>query len=878
MSSSIERLPNGLGVVFKESHGAQVVAFQMWVGVGSADERPHEAGLAHVLEHMLFKGTARRGVGEIARDVERAGGYINAWTSHDETVFHITMASRYAEQGLDVLADAVTSAALDPDELAMELNVILEEIRMGEDNPSRVTTEELFSNIFRKHPYGRPVIGNEATVGSFDRRVVNRFYKRWYIPSNTVLVVAGDFDSARMMKLVKKALGGWRGKGKPARATRSIEPQQRGSRQGSRVLPVSEANLAVGFPIPGFSHDDVPALDILAAVLGQGASSRLETVVRRELGLAFDVRALSFTPRDLGVFAIFAMAAPTEVGDLLAAIARETFRLVNEPISPREVEKARSLLMSEAVYSEETVDGMARKLGYYGLHSGDVEFERRYMAGLATADSTQLREVARRYLVGSKASLAVVLPDPTQRKTDRRVPWVVGKGSRARIDKSRLKGVLGAALSEGEASSRRARVVSGRPRTVVHTLTSGDTLVIRTDSGSKTVAARASFLGGLRHEPASRGGLSTLLANSLTRGTRTMGAGEVAMRMDTLACNVSGFTGRNTIGIHGEFLSRNFAEGFVMMADCLRNPALEIREVEREKQLLIDEIRSSRDNLDIQAFELFQRTMYGKHPYGRSIMGTEESVAGLEPDHIRSYLSRATGAGRMVLAVVGGADPNEVIDLTEQHLLSGGKGGKAPSNPAAPRPVKGPRQVGLDRTKEQSHMVVGFPGITLDGEDRFAIDVLMEILGGHGGRLFASVREERGLAYSVTAMSVEGIEPGYLALYAGTSPGREGQVLEAMLQVLEQTRQKRPPGSEIGRVKRHLIGSRAIAGQRNGSRAASASLGQLYGLGHDIDERYPAELRKVTAQDVVEVARRYFVEDRMIICCVGPGGDGLKLI
>src|SRR5881275_141457 len=163
------QLKNGLTVILKEQHGSPVVAFQAWVNVGSADETPELAGIAHVFEHMLFKGTERRGVGQIAQEVEASGGEINAWTSFDQTVYHLVLASRFFDTGLDILADALQNSSFDPEELDRELKVVLEEVKQGEDNPSRVATQALFGAAFTRHPYRRPVIGYTKTVKSFTR-------------------------------------------------------------------------------------------------------------------------------------------------------------------------------------------------------------------------------------------------------------------------------------------------------------------------------------------------------------------------------------------------------------------------------------------------------------------------------------------------------------------------------------------------------------------------------------------------------------------------------------------------------------------------------------------------------------------------------------
>jgi zinc protease len=198
------RLPNGLTVLVEENHAAPVAALQVWVRVGSADELPGEAGLAHLHEHMLFNGTARRGPGEIARAIEACGGEINAWTSFDQTVYHVVVAGQFLAQGIDVLADAITSAAFDPQELEREIEVVCEEIKRSLDSPTRKLSKELFATAFTRHPYGRPVIGTEESVRGFTREGILRFYRRWYQPENCVLVAVGDFREPQVLELAQK--------------------------------------------------------------------------------------------------------------------------------------------------------------------------------------------------------------------------------------------------------------------------------------------------------------------------------------------------------------------------------------------------------------------------------------------------------------------------------------------------------------------------------------------------------------------------------------------------------------------------------------------------------------------------------------------------
>jgi zinc protease len=876
-------LDNGLRVILHPSSAAPVVAFQMWVGVGSTDERKGEEGIAHVFEHMLFKGTERREVGEIARDVENAGGQINAWTSHDETVFHITLASRYWDQALDILADAVQNASLDAKELKSELEVIREEIKMGEDDPDRLIVRDLFSTLFTKMPYRRPVIGYDRTVKRFTRKMVADFYKRWYVPANMVLSIAGDFDSKDMLDAVGEAFAEFGPKRRPIRAPRPPENQQKKIRVSHLLRPVSEARLAIGFPIPGLAHEDIPALDILAGVLGQGMSARLETIVRRQAGLVNSIRTMAYTPRDAGVFAVMANQPVASIEKATEVVCAELARVTTEPISQGELSTAKVMIESDSVYGEETVDGLARKGGFYTLMVDDAQFEETYLARVAAVDSADVIDVARRYLVPSSASVTMVVPDPKHRAPGGKVSWISGRKKEQKVDSQKLQAAIEkriqAGFKAGAKTKKASKALSGRGnKTLVFNLSNGDRLLVRPDPSSKLVATRAAFMGGLRSERPADSGISALLAATMVQGADGNSAEQVAEQMDALACSISGFTGRNTHGIQGEFLARNFETGFELMGACLRRPNLDQEEIDREKILFQASIREARDNPARQAFEILHENMFGKHPYSRPLHGTEETIDGFTSAALKRKLSGLIGAGSMVISVVGGVDPEHVCDLTERHIVDGNAVGRPFKEPKIWKKPSRPQQVTKVLPKEQSHVVLGFPGATLFSEDRFAMDAMIEILGGHGGRLFEGVRERRGLAYAVTAMSFDGIEPGYVALYAGTSPGQEKAVVDAMIEEINAIRDKGPTSEELSRVKRHLVGARAISWQQASSRAAAMALDELYGNGHDAWQKYAKRLDKVSKKAVTEAANRYLDLAIPLAVCVGPDVERLELV
>lgn len=331
-------LPNGMTVILAEDHSAPVVAFQAWVNVGSTDETPELAGMAHVHEHMLFKGTKKRGVGQISKEVEAAGGDINAWTSFEQTVYHLVLASRFFDTGLDILSDALRNSTFDADELKREIEVVREEIKRGMDQPYRKVSESFFSSVYEKHPYGRPVIGYDDVVAKFTRNQILGFYHKWYVPNNMTFVVVGDFDAKKAQAKIRKSFAGFK-KGPLPRVRKPVEPDQKGMRIEILRDEVQETFLEWGMPTADLQNEDTPALDLLSMILSHGDSSRLNQNIKEQKGLVNGIAAYSFTPKDKGLFIVHASLADAKLEQALQQSAYELARLTIEDVSADELRR-----------------------------------------------------------------------------------------------------------------------------------------------------------------------------------------------------------------------------------------------------------------------------------------------------------------------------------------------------------------------------------------------------------------------------------------------------------------------------------------------------------------------------------------------------------
>ena len=842
------RFDNGLTLHVAPGHPAPVVAVQAWVGVGSADETPPQAGVAHVVEHMLFKGSSDYGLGELTRAIEGGGGEINAWTAFDHTVYHAVLGRDHADGAIDALGDALMAPRVDPDELAREREVILEEIRQGSDDPARSVAQSLFATAFVQHPYRRPVIGTAESVRRLGERQLLDFFRSYYVADNLTLVVAGDVDPARIRKSVERRFRAMPA-GRPSRCV-ATEPAQTAPRATCTLRDVSEAYVSVGFHVPSARHPDLAALDVAAILLGQSESARLPRLVRDRDQLATSAYANVHALRDPGLLVLSATARPGMAHKTVGALVDHSLALAGE-LSTDELEKARITAETGFVRQLETAQGRARSLGWHATVAGDPQFAHVYLDRIRAVRKHDVAAVMRRYLRPDNASVAAILPARRAK----------GRTVFAREAEKRVRSAL--ATTPAPTPPVEKRVV----------LPNGMTVLVRRDPSVPVVAMRAVWRGGQRVEDADHAGASTLLARMLTRGCGTLDATHVADRIDRLGGALAGVTGRNSFGVAAEWLARSWKPGLELVADCILTPTLPTGELTRERRLLLDDQIAQADSPTQVAFRVFSEALYGAHPYARDALGTPDSVGGLSRADLLGFYRDHYPVSALTIAIVGDVEIDEVLAAVKARF------GRVPKAKAATLAVARPavdgrsaseREVYRYLERAQAHLVIGFPGATVDARDRFALEVLVAILGGQSGRLFSELREKQAIAYRVSAHSVEGVDPGFVAIYLSCAPDKLPAAVAAVRSELERVRTSGVTVEEVERARSYLIGSHQISMQRRSAVANAMAYHEAYGLGWQTWAAYDAEIRAVSPADVAAAAATYLRADRAITATVQP--------
>jgi zinc protease len=827
-------LPDGLTVIVQEDRSAPVASVQAWCATGSVNEDEYlGAGLSHILEHMLFKGTKTRSTNVIAQAIQNAGGYINAYTSFDRTVFWIDVPKTGVSTAIDVLSDAMMNSTLPPSEYAKEQEVIRREFAMNRDDPDRMAGQLLFATAYQRHPYHLPVIGEIEIYNQLTQEQVMHYYKTRYVPNNLTFVVVGDVDAEKVHDQLAKFFEAYPEKSlKPGFIP--PEPPQLGRREVHNEFATELTRLSLAWHIPEITHPDVPAIDLLSGILGDGRSSRLYRKVREEAGLAYAVSAFSYTPGDPGLFGIDATVDPKKRD----AAERLILQLVNEVkdggVTAEELTKAKKSSLSHHLHALTTMRGQASDLGSNWLLTRNLNFSRDYLAAVQKVTLDDIRRVAAAYLI--EQNLTVVSLNP--------------KGS--------LAGKAEAIKPAAATDIQKFEVANGLR------------ILVREDPRLPLVAMSAVFRGGLLAESRQNNGITRLMAKTLLKGTKTRTAEQIADEIEAVGGSISSDAGNNSFTVSVDVTKPDLKLGAELLADVLLNATLPEKAVAREKEVQIAGIRQEDEQPTTIARNILRQALFQQHPYALRGNGSVESVQKLTQKELLEFRDRYLVAKNGVVSVFGNVNAAEVKKLFEELLgkMKPGTLGLADAKP--PPTLTKVESVEERKDKTQGVIMVGYRGTDLFSKDRHPLELIDEASSDLGSRFFIRIREQMGLAYFVGATQLQGLVSGLFAFYLGTDPQKIEPVKTALLDEIRRLANDGLTNEELARAKKKLIGQQQIALQSNDSFGYQCALDELYGLGFDYYKKLEHDVEAVTLEDIKLVAAKYFRDQPYVMATVRP--------
>lgn len=825
-------LENGLTVVHLEDRGADLVAVQLWVKTGSIHE-DHSlgAGVSHYLEHLLFKGTARRGEGAIAREVQEHGGYINAYTTFDRTVYYVDLPAEAVGFGLDLLHDMAFHSLLTDADIEKERGVIQREIAMTLDDPDRKVGRAGFRAAFRAHPYRYPVIGERSLFDAITPETLRHYHRERYTPGNMALVVVGAVDMETLETELMTTFA--RAKGRSLRPVQiPSEPPQLSRREERLLGDVQICRGIMAYRIPSLGHPDAPALDLLASILGRGQSSLLWQRLREERELVHNISAAAWNPGDAGLFWISYTSETGQRAAVEAAVEELLTACAEEGVTEAQLAKARRQALVGEVDSRKTITGQASRLGLAEVVIGDLQYPNVYLRALESVTADDLKRVARQYFKASQSTLVSYNARAAETSTEAPVATATA------LDNFTLR-----------------------------TLPNGARLLWQRDPRTPKIHLRLSGHGGAYYESASKRGVTALLATMLTRETEWRSSLEIAEAIEGVGGHFSEYVGNNTFGLSLEILKDDIPLARTILEDAVLAPRWNETTFLREQASQLAELRERLDDIVDFGRGEARRRFFGDHPLAIDPLGTIESVTALTLDDIRAHYARLIVSSNLVLTVVGDLDPERDLPLLEAFLMDVPEWGFLASHIPFDGPVAGQHRDVMDR--EQAVVFLSYPDVGVQKEEDFAGQILDTICSDMSSELFRKVREERSLAYFVATSRTLGVDLGQFTFFAGTQPEAADEVLSVLRDEARRLREEGPTQAELDRARERLKVRRAMQFQSIASRAAHVALNVHYGKPYNDWNSYASRLDALTLDDLKTFTAR-FTDDRAVVYQVGP--------
>ncbi len=862
-------LDNGMTVLIQERHSAPVVAINTWVSTGYFNEPDSLTGISHLLEHMFFKGTARRQVGELREETKNLGGYLNAGTIYEYTHYYTVLPGRFVGQGLEIQSDALWNSAIDSAELGKEKKVVIQEIKRKLDNPDALAWERLMELAFDHHPIRRWRMGAPEQVEGWSRDQLFDYYKSFYRPDNVILAIVGDVDTKEVLKEVRKHYGSVQAQ-PTQRPQVPCEPEQNELRYLQMKGDITRTYLKLGFHIPGQLDPDYFALEVLAHLLGQGRSSRLSQLLVERTKLASSASCEAFVQKDFGVFMI---EAELEAEDLLKTerqIFRELERIKGQNVSNHELTKAKNTINFSHLASIETARGLSDNLAFFESY-GDYRLAERYLDNVARVTPEDISRVASKYLVLDNVSMVEYRPtgqydeqmdlvrlkenlqEAATKATDGGETAVQGKSESSAIESS-----SGFALWTNCAGSV-------EPAADRSSLACGATLIAREDHSVPLASVGVYFKGGRAHESTENCGITRLTLEAGLKGTEHRTGEEIFDSIEMLGASLNTEAEEDYFGYLVKVLSTNVAPALEIVAEVVKSPVFNPEELEKEKDLLAATIKRSEDDMGDYPVGLFRQARFVDHPYGLNRWGLEEAVRKLDRPQVKSWHDSHCSGDNMTIVAVGDFDSAQLKERLEGLFADIRRGEVLERQVPAGGALPGGKLLAESRQKSQTAQVVGFTTCPYGDDDYYALKVLQAIASGTGGRFFHQLREKKGLAYTVYGVNDSWKEAGVFYAYIATSPGNEEEARTQLLEEFYRFKTDPVEGEELATAKNYISGMYEVYLETNSALVRQYAKAELIGTGIRDAERYPHRINQVTEEQVMNVAARYFDPDNFAV-------------
>lgn len=851
----IFRLENGLTVLVREDSRFPLVSVRLFVKAGSAWEKPEEAGMSHLLEHMVFKGSKTSGPG-VDKRVENAGGSMNAYTSYDMTTYLTDLPAAKWKDAMTAVRDLAFDPLLRQADLDAEREVVIAEKKQRGDSPMTKLFQTALAHTLKGTPYETPVIGTEKALRGVTPEMMRDYIRRRYDPRDMVLSVAGDVKASDILAEAKTLFGGYRNNN-VLKVEPSFDPADlaQGLVVDVEAGPWDKAFVSLSFPLPGMKDELLPAADVLAHLLSGDDTALLPVSFRIQKPVVDSVSASAMSFERAGAFMILAQLDADKTPEYLRDLGKTLASLKATDFTDEQIARARLNLEDNYLRGLENIADVAETMGSEYFYDPSSVGGERYLSAVRSVGRKQIQEVIDRWLRPDALTVAALVPQGE-------------KGGAAALDDAAAKAALVQGWPEaGKAAPAEAKKDKAdkalRPEVIA--LGEGRTLVLLPDRSLPYVSAALSFSGGELLAGDNEEGLASLTAAALPTGTKNRSLSDINVYLSGRAAGLSAGSGLRSFTVQMDAPAKFAPEVFALMEEVLEQPAFRDEDVERVKREQIASIVSSEQSAMGLLGRNLRHFLFGKGSYAHRNDGDPAVVAKYTAKDVAAFWNRQK-ARPWVLSVAGDFDRAQVEAFVKSL--------PAPSEKAleseAPAWTKEKTWSMKLPGRNQAVYLMLFPTAGAEDADRPALRLLSESLGGFTGKLYQDLREKQSLGYSVFPVDWAGKDTGFLAFGIIASPENLDKARASFEAIVRDLHENLLPEETLERAKAVAEANYYRARQSRAMRAGEGAVNILNGHGLDYGRECLEAMKAVDAKTLRETARKYLDLNRAYDLRVTP--------
>ncbi len=856
------RLKNGLKILLKENHSIPLVTFSIWYKVGSRNEGDGIRGIAHFLEHMMFKGTKKYKKGQIAETIQGYGGSFNAFTFADGTAYYETISPKYLDKVIDIESDRMKNSIINEDELNLERTVVISELEGDSNDPSFLLDEKVKYEAYTNSPYKHPVIGYLKDLNKITSKEMKEFYRKYYSPNNATIVLAGDFEINDALNLINK---GFKDIPKSNIETNAInidlnqtsEKRIKLERSGSYKL------LQISYHIPASSHPDINALNVLEEYIMRGKNSPLKKSLI-EKGYATEVAGGCEINKDPGLFNIIISLTPNANHKTVENIVIKELDKIKDSIAKEEIESAKKRLKSSFYFNQDGTYSESINLGYYEVINNWKNYEEQIPKLLAITED-DLKDVLKKYF--SKENRTIGYFIPKLRKGEKYKPQQINT-SRTQSYKANEK--IKQLTTRQNSSNKRFSYKKIN-------LKDGSKIFLYSDIKLPITYISGVIPGGSSLLTKDNEAYAALISRTLEKGSKKYPLEKINNFFDRTGSSIDFSYSEDSFRFEIASLNENLNETLDYFIDILLNPTFPSNEVKKEKGMIVAEIIKQKDDINEIAKRKISQIIYPKdHPYYSNDFDEDikllNSVKLKKLQDFHKVLIRNRTA---LFSIVSSSTESEQIinklnnDLNTDKKKTTGEI-NIPDSILRDTPNK---EIIYVKDKLQSDVYLAHATeIKRNHPDFYKVNIANQILGGGtlNSRLIDKVRDESGLAYYTYSYISSAHNAGDLGIFFGSNNDNVDKAINLIQQILASFVSKGVTKEELDKAKASLINSFTSKYLSTYKSICNTVLAiEFYNLGNDYINDYPQIINSLKLEDVNNAIKKYFFPSKLNIVIAG---------